>query len=421
MGAKEDWKTLERNQKDTFEYWEALTRQRMREAGSDVPRRAAAGEAVLDEAKTYAEQTGDADLAKELRHGEADAEKEYNTKQEEGIFGDADEAAAKNAAIDANLKASDHLADIEGLGEEHFFIDPEDVEKFRTGDPLEIERLFGKLPMEDLDEVRDILGESRFEEFEAPGEGREAQVRGLERFETIAEGGPDAVAEAEYQRRRKGALQGQRAQEEAILRDMETRGLRGSGEELQTRLTAAQGAGESQFMAGTEAAAQQQQRRDAATGAAAGLGGEIRGADFGEQFAVTGAQEAGDVYRSGEQLASTRGNIQAGRGAMAGDVAQANRAAWESWARENQTSDANVELANKILGQNVGASEQYWSGTRPGAVQMGMGADEFTGETAQWSADQPTPVESAAGAVTDVVEGVAPVTEWFDDDDDDED
>lgn len=411
--------------KDDIGYWDEYISEKAREAGRKEPnalkKADAIRKAVRDgyrEAAAYADETGNAELAKDIRHSDAETRKGQNLADESGIFGDEEEADAKNAAIDAKLKADDYQADIEELGEEHFFIDPEDVEKFETGDPLEIERVLDKLPMEDLEKIKGILGESRFEDFMVPGEGRDAQIGALERFQEISEGGPDAVAEAEYQRRRGSALQGQRSQEEAILRNMEERGLLGSGEELQARLASAQGTGESLFMAGTQAAADQQQRRDAATGRAGELGGDIRGADFGEEFAVTGALEQADKYRSGEELAGYRGNIGAGREGVFTDAGAANKAAWDNWARTNATSDANVELANKVLAGNVGASERYWGGIRPGAVGMGIGGDRYVGETARWGAERPSKTEKIAGAVKGGVEGVSTATGWFDEDDD---
>jgi len=113
----------------------------------------------------------------------------------------------------------------------------------------------------------------------APG-GREAELRGLSRFERIAEEGlplADRLATEDVQ----GALGREyRSAQEDVLRDLASRGRLSIGDEISARLGANQGAQDLAARMARDTSAMRIANRVTGAEAASGLGSRIRGADI---------------------------------------------------------------------------------------------------------------------------------------------
>src|SRR3972149_208358 len=141
--------------------------------------------------------------------------------------------------------------------------------------------------------------------------GRGAQLRGLERFETLArEGLPTAqrLAVEESQRQVAGSA---RSLDEQILQDLAQRGRLGAGDEISARLAGSSAAQNLAATQGRDLAEIRIANMLGGTEAAAGLGGPVRGGGIG-----LFCRRAPALKRANE-LASTLGSQAARENALA--------------------------------------------------------------------------------------------------------
>jgi len=284
-------------------------------------------------------------------------------ERETAIAGQQDLEAEYNAGPGVPLAENDTL----------LFSDPETgavyepgaIRGYREGDPFAI-----------TDEMRveNKVGrdESAWNDMNVPTLGRDAQVGALGYFGNIAMGGPDAVANAEYERRRQEAEQLARGQRESAIQKAEMQGQGTGGAALLADITGGQAAAQSANMAGTQAAADMQTRRDAAASYGSDVANTLRGADFGE---ASQTANAADQWSQWWQ--------QAQQGVDTFNAGQETDAALTNYDRRIGVQDANTDMFNKLGEYNQQGDQRafdnwlrYMQG-KSGAVAGTTGALHF--------------------------------------------
>lgn len=111
---------------------------------------------------------------------------------------------------------------------------------------------------------------------------RAAQMGALQKYQDItAQGGLTAEDRARLAMINQQAAQQEQAQRQAIMANMQARGMGGSGAELAAQLAAQQGGAQTRAMGGWDTARAAEQRALQAIASQAQLGGQIRGQDYG--------------------------------------------------------------------------------------------------------------------------------------------
>lgn len=290
-------------------------------------------------------------------------------------------------AYQAALSGVGSYTDMQRLG-------PNELVRYGAGPDLEMGDALAmgdELSLSGVD-PRDVAA-SQWEDFEVDPTGRNAQVDTLGYFQNLAEGGPDAVAEADFERRRGQAEQARRAQDEATMAALEARGMGGSGQELLGSLVSNQAAASDLTQAGLDAAAMAQQRRDAAAGNVGQVGQALSAQDYRQAADQANAldQRALDQWRTWYDQATYNagvGNTQ--NQANWGRQQDVNQANWQqqqalnqtNWGRGNTVRDANVDQTNAATMYNKGLYGDEWDrrmqalGGLTGAVGQKVGAQE---------------------------------------------
>lgn len=188
-----------------------------------------------------------------------------------------------------------------------------------------------------------------FSEFEDPSyyegidrSGIDAMGRGMQYFSDLLDNeGHDAVSDAYFHRKQQEAEQNRRANIEAALRDLDTRGMGTGGAALQARVSGANQSMKSQFDAAMESAAMAQQRRDNAAQMQADIGAAHRQILFGE---------ARDMDEALRQVRTTRGQLefstQAENTQTITNTREAAQRFEEAKALQNAMMENNMNLAN---------------------------------------------------------------------------
>jgi hypothetical protein len=122
---------------------------------------------------------------------------------------------------------------------------------------------------------------------------KQAQLAALASMQEIgSSGGMTATERAQLARVQGEVAQADRGRREAILQNMRSRGMGGSGMELLAQLQSSQGATDRASQAGLDIAGMAQQRALQAINQAGGMAGGIRGQDFDEQSQIAAARDA---------------------------------------------------------------------------------------------------------------------------------
>lgn len=153
----------------------------------------------------------------------------------------------------------------------------------------------------------------------------------LDYMRNVMNGGEDAAANAEWNKRKAEAEQLSRANREASMKAMEVQGMAGSGNELLSDLEGQGQLTQSLFNTGLGAAGMEQGRRDAAAGAAYDMGGGIADKQDAWHVMTTQRDDANAVYATGIE----------------------NQEIGENYNRTNTVNDMNVPLVNGAQMYNI--------------------------------------------------------------------
>lgn len=166
---------------------------------------------------------------------------------------------------------------------------------------------------------------------------RQAQLNALAKLQEVgAAGGRDAQFLAEQSQLESDINRNLRGQQEAIMQNLATRGMSGSGQELVARQMSAQDAVNRQAQMAMDAKAQAQQRALQALMQSGQLGGQMQAQDFGQAAQKAQAADAIARFNAANQQ----------------DVMSRNIGA------KNQAQQYNVGNAQNIANQNVGTKNQ---------------------------------------------------------------
>ena len=186
-----------------------------------------------------------------------------------------------------------------------------------------------------------------------PTQGRDAQVRGLTRFEQIArEGLPTAERIASEDAQRAMAAQAKNVNE-GILQDLAQRGQLSSGDEISARMAAGQQAHNLAAQQGSNLAMLGIQNRMQGMQGAQGIAGQMRGQDI-----QVGGQNADLMNRFNElasQLGSERARYNAGaqERSQLYNVGNRQRISDTNALSRYETGAANLDRQNRLRGQST--------------------------------------------------------------------
>ena len=232
------------------------------------------------------------------------------------VLGAREGAAAQDRAASLQRQAQERLAAI-GLPE---------FEEY-TPELLEV---LGQLDPELEQEIRQ--NQSELSNIQVDPRLQAEQMSALEMLSGLSEGGLSEADLAGLEKARRGASQQAQAQQASILQNMQQRGLGGSGAELIARLQAGDAAADRELDANLDIAQLAQARALQALGQRAGLAGQIRSQEFGEQERVAQARDAINQFNT--QLEAQRQARNAGA--------------------QNQAQQANLNLRQETANRNVG-------------------------------------------------------------------
>lgn len=154
---------------------------------------------------------------------------------------------------------------------------------------------FGRIQPELLEKsAQEVLGPTAFEQVRADPRYKQAQDESLAAIQEIQKGGGLTKAdEANLARMRAETARATSGRQAAIRQEMQRRGAQGvSGAELAQRQMAAQNEANTQAQQNLDIAGQAQKRYFDAIRERAGMAGQMRGQDFGEQSQLAQARDA---------------------------------------------------------------------------------------------------------------------------------
>ncbi len=196
-------------------------------------------------------------------------------------------------------------------------------------------------------EVQEIqMDPSKLRDFVATPEFKEAASEGLAELRNIAESGFSLQDQANMEEIRRRVAQQERGQREAILQSAQQRGVGGSGLEMASNLMSQQNAADRRALENLMTAARGEERRLGASQAAASLGSQLRGQEFGEARTMDEADRLINQF-----------NAQMSMRKAEGDVGRTERAQAQNLAEKQRVHDINrqkryeADLRNKQLMQ----------------------------------------------------------------------
>lgn len=200
---------------------------------------------------------------------------------------------------------------------------------------------------------------------------KQAQLAALASMQEIgSSGGMTATERAQLAKVQGEVAQADRGRREAILQNMRSRGMGGSGMELLAQLQSSQGATDRASQAGLDIAGMAQQRALQALTQAGGMAGGIRGQDFGEQSQIAAAKDAiakfnaantqqANQFNAGQL--NSMGQFNAGLGldaskfnaSSANDMSMFNTGQTNSMGQFNAGNQLRTDLANRDYATGV--------------------------------------------------------------------
>lgn len=190
-------------------------------------------------------------------------------------------------------------------------------------------------------------------------EARQAQIDVLNQYKDLSQTGLSAIDRAALTEIQNQLAMQEKGQREAILQNMASRGLAGSGSELAANLLASQQASQIASKQGIAQAAQAQQARLNALSNIAQMGQSLESTDFERQAQKAQAQDIINQFNVQNRNVAQAQNLAARQAIQNANIEQANKIAQANIDLQNQAITQNV--VNKPLAQ-YGMQNQYQSG-----------------------------------------------------------
>jgi hypothetical protein len=286
-----------------------------------------------------------------------------------GWIGDALSKGDRNAA---NQAVQDGMAELQKLGV------PPDYAKNIVYEQIKNLGDYHPEFEKDLGELKSQLGA-----LTERTEGRQTQMKALEGFRGLSEQGLsniDRLALAEAQNA--SNLQN-KANQEGIIQDLQTRGMAGGGGEMAARMAAQQSSANQLANQGMNVAAQSEQSRRDALARMGSLGGEIRGADTQFDTATANARDIAARYsmdnsvnRQMRNVASTNQgnlfNIQKNQGIENSNVGIRNQQVQDRTQADQNRYNQMLAKAGAHINASQGVANQYNQNANRTANQWGQ-------------------------------------------------
>ena len=193
------------------------------------------------------------------------------------------------------------------------------------------------------------LGPSEMEMISTDPRLQASQMAALEKLGGLTEGGLSDADIAALEEARRSVEGAQTAREQAILQDMQQRGIGGAGAELAMKMASSQGAADRQNQASLDMARTAQARILESIMAEADLAGSLRGQDFSEQAQIAAAQDAIRQF-----------NMQNQQRVQDQNVGMRNQAQQLNLAERQRLADSNVNQRNQQQMYNQGLAQQQF-------------------------------------------------------------
>jgi hypothetical protein len=137
---------------------------------------------------------------------------------------------------------------------------------------------------------------------------KSAMTKGLDDLRAVAEGGFSVADQAAMEEIRRRVATEERGQREALLQRAQERGVGGSGLEMASALQSQQDMADRRALENLMTAARGEERRVGASQAAAGLGSQFRGQEFGEAKAMDDADRLINQFNAQMRMRQAEGD-----------------------------------------------------------------------------------------------------------------
>lgn len=178
---------------------------------------------------------------------------------------------------------------------------------------------------------------------------RAAQQKALKRLQEVGDKGYTIEEEAAMNRIQRQNSQADRGRREAILQNMQARGMADSGATLAAQLQSAQAANENDSQQSQDVAAMAQRRALQAMAQSGQMAGQMRGQEFDEQSRIAAARDAVNQF--------------------------------------NTTNSVNAQFKNNS-GRNNFTQQQFDNKGQVISARTGNNVNQANNATANWAADQ---------------------------------
>lgn len=209
----------------------------------------------------------------------------------------------------------------------------------------------GDLQLEGISGVPDIGYQdidTRNWEFQNDPALRERQMNSLGALDEIVEGGGFTLADkANLSRMQNEAAQGDRGRRDAIMQNMQARGMGGSGMELLAQLQSSQAATDRSSQAGMDQAGMAQQRALDAIMNQGAMAGNLRSQDFGENAQRAQALDAIAKFNAQNKLSNNQFNANKNLQTQQFNSGVGNQAATANWQGKQGLANQNVDTRNQ--------------------------------------------------------------------------
>lgn len=202
---------------------------------------------------------------------------------------------------------------------------------------------------------------------------RQAQMQALGTLQKLGATGLDATDRMALTQIKTQVDTDTRAKQQAVMQNMQERGISGSGSELAQQLMAAQGGAQSQQQQGLNVASQAQQRALQAISQAGGLGGQMENTQFGEEAQKAKAADIVNQYNT-----QNRQNIQGQ------NVGTQNQSQYYNLGQKQQISNANVDTQHQ---QEIANQQAKIQAANMALQKAGMMAGQY-GNIGQFNSGQ---------------------------------
>lgn len=177
----------------------------------------------------------------------------------------------------------------------------------------------------------------------------DAQMGALESMRQQSQGGLSPADRAAYAELQDQVAQATHGRDQAIIQNMQQRGISGSGAELAARLAGSQAGTQDLSKQGMEIGAQASQKALQALSAYGGMAGQIRGQDFSNNLAKAQAADEFNRFNTGNLINQQQRNV----GAQ-------NTSQQYNLTNKQNISNANVQQDNDESRRQLEAKRQQW-------------------------------------------------------------